>query len=134
MGTQEPGSKRVTFQHLALVAPLLLLSLRLDPSLFIFYSCSLALSRFLSSPPPLQSLHTSLPNCPLRFVPPLIFQHIHFILGPYSPSEVSPERKPHPSPLFCFQRGKWQSWKEGKNFPPKKEQENKELEFSYGIE
>lgn len=92
MGTQEPGSKRVTFQHLALAAPLLLLSLRLDPPFLYSTPASLALLRFLSSPPtPNPCTHPSISGL-LRFVRPLIFQHIHFILRPHSPSEVSPER------------------------------------------
>lgn len=51
MGTQEPGSKRVTFQHLALAAPLLLLSLRLDPP-FLYSTPALLHSLAFSPTPP----------------------------------------------------------------------------------
>lgn len=137
MGTQEPGSERVTFQHLALAAPLLLLSLRLDPPfLYSTPALSLSLSRFLSNTPHPQSSHTSLPLRPCSALSRLlIFQYIHFILRPHSLSEVSPERKPHPPPLFCFTAREMARLRGREKLSKiKKEQEKEELEFSYGIE
>lgn len=66
MGTQEPGSKRLTFLHLSLAASLLLPFLFLGPPL-LYSSPALALSLYLPLPGS---------AC---FVPCLIFHGIYFI-------------------------------------------------------
>lgn len=66
MGTQEPGSKRLTFLHLSLATSLLLPFLFLGPPL-LYSSPTLALSLYLSLPGS---------AC---FVPCLIFHGIYFI-------------------------------------------------------
>lgn len=75
MGTQEPGSKRVTFQHLALAASLLLLSLCLDPPFLYSTPALLRSLAFVPNPPTSspQALHTSLPPWPALLCPAAYF-------------------------------------------------------------